>query len=441
MRKYKVDESKLNGLEIAIVGMDCRMPGADNVREFWENIVNGKDSISFFTNEEMEESGIDKALYSRENYVKAKGIINHCDRFDNRFFNYTPEEVLLMDPQLRVIHECVYHGLEDAGYLSYQYKGEVGVFLGNFTNYSWLSTLSSGCDNAVQKLLLGSLNDINNFSSRVAYNLNLRGPAISVETACSTSLVAVHLACQSLLAGDCDMAVAGGVSITVPIKEGYLYEEGMIYSEEGHCHAFSKDADGSVFSDGAGVVVLKTLENAIRDNDNIYAVIKGSSINNDGSDKAGFSAPSVNGEARAVRSAMYAAQVSPEDIGYIETHGTATQIGDPIEIEALTKAFHTTKRNYCALGSVKTNIGHTNNAAGVAGIIKAALALKNKLIPASLHFSEPNDKIDFENSPFYVNTEAKEWKYSGKCRCECFWYRWYERSCYFRGSSRVYCRG
>ena len=416
MRKYKVDESKLNGLEIAIVGMDCRMPGADNVREFWENIVNGKDSISFFTNEEMEESGIDKALYSRENYVKAKGIINHCDRFDNRFFNYTPEEVLLMDPQLRVIHECVYHGLEDAGYLSYQYKGEVGVFLGNFTNYSWLSTLSSGCDNAVQKLLLGSLNDINNFSSRVAYNLNLRGPAISVETACSTSLVAVHLACQSLLAGDCDMAVAGGVSITVPIKEGYLYEEGMIYSEEGHCHAFSKDADGSVFSDGAGVVVLKTLENAIRDNDNIYAVIKGSSINNDGSDKAGFSAPSVNGEARAVRSAMYAAQVSPEDIGYIETHGTATQIGDPIEIEALTKAFHTTKRNYCALGSVKTNIGHTNNAAGVAGIIKAALALKNKLIPASLHFSEPNDKIDFENSPFYVNTEAKEWKYSGKCR-------------------------
>ena len=191
-----------------------------------------------------------------------------------------------MDPQLRVIHECVYHGLEDAGYPPYRYKGEVGVFLGNFTNYSWLNTLSAGGDNAVQKLLLGSLNDINNFSTRVAYNLNLRGPAISVETACSTSLVAVHLACQSLLAGDCDMAVAGGVSITVPIKEGYLYEEGMIYSKDGHCHAFSNDANGSVFSDGAGVVVLKILENAIRDNDNIYAVIKGSSINNDGSDKA-----------------------------------------------------------------------------------------------------------------------------------------------------------
>lgn len=416
MGKYKVDESKLTGLEIAIVGMDCRMPGADNVREFWENIVNGKDCISFFTDEEMEESGIDRALYSRGNYVKAKGIINHCDRFDNQFFNYTPEEVSLMDPQLRVIHECVYHGLEDAGYPPYRYKGEVGVFLGNFTNYSWLNTLSAGGDNAVQKLLLGSLNDINNFSTRVAYNLNLRGPAISVETACSTSLVAVHLACQSLLAGDCDMAVAGGVSITVPIKEGYLYEEGMIYSKDGHCHAFSNDANGSVFSDGAGVVVLKILENAIRDNDNIYAVIKGSSINNDGSDKAGFSAPSVNGEARAVRSAMYMAQVFPEDIDYIETHGTATLIGDPIEVEALTKAFHTIKRNYCALGSVKTNIGHTNNAAGVAGIIKTALALKNKLIPPSLHFSEPNDKINFENSPFYVNTEAKKWKCSGKRR-------------------------
>ena len=205
-------------------------------------------------------------------------------------------------------------------------------------------------------------------------------------------------------------------SITVPIKEGYLYEEGMIYSKDGHCHAFSNDANGSVFSDGAGVVVLKILENAIRDNDNIYAVIKGSSINNDGSDKAGFSAPSVNGEARAVRSAMYMAQVFPEDIDYIETHGTATLIGDPIEVEALTKAFHTTKRNYCALGSVKTNIGHTNNAAGVAGIIKTALALKNKLIPPSLHFSEPNDKINFENSPFYVNTEAKKWKCSGKRR-------------------------
>lgn len=416
MKKYKVDESKLTGLEIAIVGMDCRMPGADNVWEFWENIINGKDCISFFNSEEMEESGISNALYSRDDYVKAKGIISHCDKFDNQFFNYTPEEVSIMDPQLRVIHECVYHGLEDAGYPSYRYKGEIGVFLGSFTNYSWLNTLSTSNYNAVQKLLLGSLNDINNFSTRVAYSLNLRGPAISVETACSTSLVTVHLACQSLLAGDCDMAVAGGVSITVPIKEGYLYEEGMIYSKDGYCHAFSKDANGSVFSDGVGVVVLKTLENAIRDSDNIYAVIKGSSINNDGSEKAGFSAPSVNGEARAVRNAMHAAQVSSEDIDYIETHGTATQIGDVVEIEALIKAFNTTKRNYCALGSVKTNIGHTNNAAGIAGIIKTALALKNKLIPPSLHFDKPNDKINFENSPFYVNTEAKEWKCSGKYR-------------------------
>lgn len=416
MRKYIVDKSKLNGFEIAIVGMDCRMPGADNIWEFWNNIVNGKDTISFFSDQEMEESGIDRSVYSQENYVKAKGIINNCDKFDNNFFNYTPEEVSLMDPQLRVIHECVYHGLEDAGYSSYKYKGDIGLFLGNFTNYSWLNTLSAAKDNAVQKLLLGSLNDINNFATRVAYDLNLRGPAVSVGTACSTSLVAVHLACQSLLAGDCDMAVAGGVSITVPIKEGYLYEEGMIYSKDGHCHAFSKDANGSVFSDGAGVIVLKTLDKAITDNDDIYAVIKGTAVNNDGSDKAGFTAPSVNGQARAVKNAMYAAQVRSDEIGYIETHGTATQIGDSIEVEALKKAFNTDKCNYCALGSVKTNIGHTNNAAGVAGIIKTALALKNKIIPPSLHFSEPNEKIDFKNSPFYVNTEAKEWKNFGKRR-------------------------
>lgn len=416
MKKYKVKESELTGLEIAIIGMDCKMPGADNVEEFWKNITEGKDCISFFTDKEMEESGIDKSLYTQENYVKAKGIIKNVDRFDNKFFNYTPEESSIMDPQLRIMHECVYHGLEDAGYLSYHYKGDIGVFLGNFTNYSWLNTLSANIDNAVQKLLLGSLNDINSFSTRVAYNLNLTGPAISVETACSTSLVATHLACQSLLAGDCDMAVAGGVSITVPIKEGYLYEEGMIYAKDGYCHAFANDASGSVFSDGAGVIVLKTLENAIRDNDNIYAVIKGTSINNDGLNKAGFSAPSVLGEARAIRNAIYAAQVKPEDIGYIETHGTATQLGDPIEIEALKKAFHTSKRNYCAIGSVKTNIGHTNNASGIAGIIKTALSLKNKVLTPSLHFQEPNDKIDFENSPFYVNTELKEWKSEGKVR-------------------------
>lgn len=416
MRKYLVDKTKLNGFEIAIVGMDCRMPGADNISEFWNNIVEGKDTISFFSDQEMEESGISKTVYSQENYVKAKGIINNCDKFDNIFFNYTPEEVSFMDPQLRVIHECVYHGLEDAGYSPFNYQGEIGLFLGNFTNYSWLNTLSSVGNNAVQRLLLGSLNDINNFATRVAYALNLKGPAISVETACSTSLVAIHLACQSLLSGDCDMAVAGGVSITVPIKEGYLYEDGMIYSKDGHCHAFSNDADGSVFSDGAGVVVLKMFDKAIADNDDIYAVIKGSAINNDGCDKAGFTAPSINGQARAIRNAIYAAKVRPEEIEYIETHGTATQIGDTIEVEALKKAFNVDKCGYCALGSVKSNIGHTNNAAGLAGIIKIALSLKSKIIPPSINFSEPNEKIDFKNSPFYVNTEAKEWKKYGNSR-------------------------
>ena len=410
MRKYLVDKSKLNGFEIAVIGMDCRMPGADNVQEFWNNIAEGRDTISFFSDQEMEESGISRAVYSQENYVKAKGIISDCDKFDNNFFNYTPEEVSLMDPQLRVIHECVYHGLEDAGYSSFDYDGEIGLFLGNFTNYSWLNTISASRNNAVQKLMLGSLNDINNFATRVAYSLNLKGPALSVETACSTSLVAVHLACQSLLSGDCDMAVAGGVSITVPFKEGYLYEEGMIYSKDGHCHAFSNDADGSVFSDGAGVVILKMLDKAIEDNDDIYAVIKGSAINNDGCDKAGFTAPSVNGQARAVKNAIYAAQVSPEDIDYVETHGTATQIGDPIEVEALKKAFDVNKSGYCAIGSVKSNIGHTNNAAGIAGIIKTALSLEKKIIPPSINFSGPNEKIDFENSPFYVNTEAKKWE-------------------------------
>ena len=405
-----VNKIETNGFEVAIIGMSGKFPRAENIEAYWNNIKNGVDCISFMSDQDLIEEGISESIIKNKNYIKAKGVLENLECFDNGFFNYTKEEAKFMDPQLRLLHECVYESIEDAGYTSKESDRNIGLFVGNMTNFNWLSNFSGEVTNAVDKLSIGTLNDSNTLSTRISYKLNLKGPSFTVQTACSTSIVSVHLACQSLISGECKIAVAGGVAIDLPKKNGYIYQEGMIYSKDGYCHSFDEEASGSVFGDGIGVVTLKLLEDAIADNDNIYAVIKGSAINNDGSEKPGFLAPSVNGEANVIKKALSAADVKAESISYVETHGTATTLGDPIEIEALKKAFNTKKKNYCAIGTVKTNIGHLNNASGIAGLIKTALCIKNRILPPSLHFNKPNSKIDFDNSPFYVNTEMKEWK-------------------------------
>jgi len=401
------------GLEIAVVGMSGRFPKAKNIKEFWENLRGGVDALSKFTDEELIEFGVDPNILSHPDYVKKKGSLNAIEDFDASFFGYTPKEASYMDPQFRLFHEVSYEALEDAGYASETYKGRIGLYAGNTQNLFWMGHLLPHMESPNDEFEIISLNDSNTFSTRVAYKLNLRGPALTVQTACSTSLVAIHIACQALIAGECNMALAGGASVVVPRKNGYLYKEGMLLSKGGACRAFDEEADGLVFGDGAGCVVLKMLDDAIRDDDHIYAVIKGSAINNDGNLKAGYTAPSPKGQMIAIRSAHHVAEVDPETITYVETHGAGSPLGDPIEFEGLKLAFNSEKRGFCALGSAKTNTGHLNQAAGVTGFIKTVLSLYNKELLPALHFKKANPKIDFENSPFYMNTELKQWERTG----------------------------
>ncbi|MEV3550992.1 SDR family NAD(P)-dependent oxidoreductase [Paenibacillus larvae] len=397
-----------NGLEVAVIGMSCRFPGARNVLEFWENLKNGKDCISFFTDEQLRQSGIEKELIDNPDYVRAKGIIGDAEMFEPSFFGYTPTEAALMDPQIRVFHECVWTALEDAGYDPKTYLRPIGLYAGSSNNIAWNArTLLS--DMEIDEFSKSMLSDKDLIAQLVAYKLNLTGPVYTVQAACATSLAAIHLACQSLIGGECDMALAGGVSITVPEQQGYLYYENMHESPDGRNRAFDADARGTVFSNGAGVAVLKMLEDAIADGDHIYAVIKGSAVTNDGSRKTGFTAPSPQGQAEVIKAALKVADVEPESIGYLEAHGTATPIGDPIEIEALKMAFQSKDKGFCQIGSVKTNIGHLDAAAGIAGFIKTVLTLKNRQIPPSLHYNEANPRIDFENSPFRVARHLHSW--------------------------------
>lgn len=410
-------EPQNNGLEIAIIGMAGRFPGAPTIDRFWQNIRNGVESISFFSNEELAAEGIDTQYLSNPKYVKAKGVLEDIEWFDASYFGYTPREAEVMDPQQRIFLECAVEALENAGYNSDVHKGLIGVYAGAGMNTYLLKNLYSNPD------LLRSVgdfetmigNDKDFLTTRVSYKLNLEGPSVAVQTACSTSLVAVCLACQSLLSGECDMVLAGGVSIPLPSKTGYLYQEGGILSADGHCRAFDARAKGTAFSGAAGIVVLKRLEDALHDKDSIYAVIKGSAINNDGSFKIGFTAPRVDGQAKAIKASQMMAEVNPSTITYIEAHGTGTPLGDPIEVAALTQVFNerTEKKGYCAIGSVKTNMGHADAAAGIAGLIKTVLMLEHKEIPPSLHYEAPNPKIDFENSPFYVNNVLKPWVVNG----------------------------
>ena len=399
------------GTEIAVIGMAGRFPGAANIDEFWENLVNGVESVSFFSDAELEEAGVEPSLSGAPDYVKANSLLERIEFFDSDFFGYNPSEADIMDPQLRIFHECAWTALEDAGYCPGTYDGLIGLFAGAGANFSWEARVQlSGKADILGKYAAFQLTNKDFLSLWVSYKLNLRGPAVIVQTACSTSLVAVHMACQDLLSGECDMALAGGVGLSHYSKAGYLYREGMIISPDGHNRTFDAKAKGTVSGNGVAVVVLKPLEDAIAHDDHIYAVVKGSSINNDGCRKVGFSAPSVEGQAEVIVAAQVMAEVKPGDISYIEAHGTATELGDPVEVQALKLAFNTVEKGSCALGSVKTNIGHLDAAAGAAGFIKTVLALKHRRIPPSLHFENPNPNIDFENSPFYVNTKLCEWK-------------------------------
>jgi len=412
--------NEINELDIAIIGLSGRFPKAKDIDSFWQNLKDGVESISVFSEQELLDLGISSNLLKNPNYVKAKPVISDIEMFDANFFGFSAKEAEDIDPQQRLFLESAWEVIESAGYDSEKYRGAIGVYAGISLNTYLLNNVYPNYDSedfvGGYKLMITSDKDF--LPTRVSYKLNLRGPAVNVQTACSTSLVAVHLACQSLLNGECNMALAGGVSIMVPQNTGYLYTEGMILSPDGHCRAFDAKAKGTIPGSGLGIVLLKRLEDAIADRDTIHAIIKGSAINNDGSVKVGYTAPSTEGQAAVIAQAQDVAEVDAESITYIEAHGTGTTLGDPIEIAALTKAFRKTtqKQNFCAIGSLKTNMGHMDAAAGVGGLIKTVLALKHKLIPPSLHFEEPSPQIDFANSPFYVNTTLSEWKSNGSPR-------------------------
>ncbi|WP_406096522.1 SDR family NAD(P)-dependent oxidoreductase [Kitasatospora purpeofusca] len=399
--------------QIAVVGMAGRFPGAPDVDSFWRNLEEGRESIEVLSEAGLRAAGVEPEVSGRDGYVRAKGMLAGADRFDAAFFGYNPREAEIMDPQHRVFLECAWEALESAGCVPEDFEGRIGVFAGAGMNTYLLHNVTANRrvfeSAGPYQTLLASDKDF--LATRVAYKLGLTGPAMSVQTACSTSLTAVHLACQSLLNGECDLALAGGVSIGSPLEQGYQYEPGGILSPDGHCRPFDASAGGTVPGNGVGVVVLRRLADARRDGDPVDAVVLGSAINNDGSLKAGYTAPSVDGQAAVVSEALAMAGVDAGSVGYVETHGTGTALGDPIELAALTRAFRedTEETGYCAIGSVKSNIGHLDAAAGVAALIKTVLALRHEAIPASLHFTKPNPELDLESGPFFVNDRLRPW--------------------------------
>ena len=400
--------------DIAIIGMSGRFPGAKNLNEFWENLINEKDVSVEFTAEELKANGIDPNILNDPNYVKRGMPLQDADKFDASFFGYLPKEAALMDPQHRIFLECAYAVLEDAGYVSEKYKGTIGVFGGVARNTYLVNNVITHPEyfKSIEDFTKGITQEKDFPATRVAYKLNLKGAAVNVQTACSSSGVAVHLACQNLLSGDNDMMLVGGGRIQPPVEAGHLHTEGHALSPDGYCRSFDADADGMVRGNGMAFIVLKKLEKAIADGDSIHAIIKSTAIGNDGSDKVGFTAPSVRGQATTIAKAYQKANINPETINYIEAHGTGTRIGDPIEIAALTQAFSrfTDKKNFCAISSVKSNIGHFDAGAGVAGIIKTVLSLKHGKLPTTLHFKQPNPQIDFKRTPFFVNDKLRRWE-------------------------------
>ncbi|MFI9237446.1 type I polyketide synthase [Streptomyces sp. NPDC053079] len=397
--------------DVAIIGMACRFPGASTVEAFWELLREGREAVRFPAEEELLSAGADPAELARPGFVRAVQGIEGIELFDAAHFGIPEDEAEMLDPQHRHFLQCALAALEDAGYDPGTHPGEIGVFAGAGMNTYLPGNLSdrytAGSSLGRYRLMLA--NDKDYLATRVCYKLDLRGPGVSVGTACSTSLVAVHLACLSLLSGECGTALAGAVHLRMPQDEGHLHQEGMIFSPDGHCRAFDADARGTVLGSGVGVVVLKPLADALADGDTVHAVIKGTAVTNDGSAKAGFTAPSVERQAATVREAQRVAGCPPETIGYVEAHGTGTPLGDPIEVSALNRAFGPTGAGRTVLGSVKTNVGHLDAAAGMAGLIKAVLMLRHRTFVPSLHFRTPNPDIDFAAGPFRVGAATVPW--------------------------------
>ncbi len=410
------EDGNLTGA-VAIIGMNGRFPGADNMDEFWQNLYNGVESVKFFNRDELVRMGIDEYLLDNPRFVAADAILDGMDLFDAAFFDYSAREAEIMDPQHRQFLESAWEVLESAGYNSELYKGRIAVYAGaNLSGYMIRNLYSNpGLVENVGTFKIMIANSQDFLATRVSYKMNLTGPSVNVNTLCSSSMVAVHMACQNLQNYSCDIALAGGVSFQISRNEAFFYQEGGIGSGDGHCRAFDSRANGTVSGSGLAVVVLKRLEDAIADGDYIHAVIRGTGLNNDGSEKNSYTAPNADGQAECIAEAIAMSGVDPETITYIDAHGTGTDLGDPIEISALTKAYraYTRKKQFCAIGSVKTNIGHLVTAGGLASLVKTVLAMKHRALPPSLNFEEPNPKIDFVNSPFYINHKLTKWESEG----------------------------
>ena len=420
MHSRDVDENPRDSLAIAIIGMSCRLPGATDIYQFWKNLRDGISSIRSFSKEELLAAGVGEDLLEQQNYVRAGAPLHHVQEFDADFFSIPAFEASILDPQHRLLLECAWETLESAGYANKQERGVVGVFAGSSNSQYFLDNVQHHPDiiaNAGTEAI-ALANEKDYLCSRLAYHLDLRGPAVSVQTACSTSLVSVHLACQSLLGGECDMALAGGVSIFGAEPRGYLFHEGGVMSPDGHCRPFNANSNGTVFGDGLGMVLLKPLEKALEDGDHIHAVILGSATNNDGNDKHGFSVPSVSGQAGAISAALDAADVDPASISYVEAHGTGTLFGDLMEVRALMQAYHSTATptQRCQVGSLKGNVGHLNVASGIASLIKTALALENRHIPTSPHSLEESPHLTTASERFSFSAMGKEWSSAGPRR-------------------------
>ncbi|BFM41379.1 hypothetical protein CFS9_00200 [Flavobacterium sp. CFS9] len=396
------------GLEIAIIGMSCHVPGANDWRTFWNNISKGEESVYTLSEEELLKRGFVKNETGKNSHIPVIAEVGHKGSFDAAFFGFTPYEAALMSPVHRMFLQSAWEALEDAGCLS---ESAISIYAGSGGDLPWKAHVVLNSDGSkLDPLTLDFITNKDHLPTLTSYKLNLTGPSFSINTACSTSLSAVHLACRGLLFGEAKVALAGGISLMLEPRSGYEYKEGSIYSKDGHCRAFDKEATGTIGSEGVGIVILKRLEEAIEDKDHIYAVIKGSAATNDGNRKVGYTAPSIEGEMECIRLAHKMAGISPDTVSYVEAHGTGTTLGDPIEVEALNMAFENNKEHNCLLGSVKNNIGHTDTAAGVIGLIKTALSLKYRQIPGTINYSNPNPKINFNEGPFYVQKELQKWE-------------------------------
>jgi phthiocerol/phenolphthiocerol synthesis type-I polyketide synthase E len=413
-------EQQTGEFDVAIIGIAGRFPGADDLAAFWENLRAGRETITHFSDDELRAAGVPDAVLADPSYVKSAGRLRDVQHFDAGFFGYSPREAEILEPAQRLFLECAWEAMESAGYAPERVQGRVGVYAGTgHPGYTENHVLPNAELMAAIGPMQAGLSSGKDFiATRTAYKLGLRGPAVSVQTACSTSLVAVHLAVQSLLSGESDMALAGGSSIAIPQVSGYLHAPGSIVSPDGHCRAFDAQSAGTLSGSGVGVIVLKRLADALADGDTVRAVIKGSAINNDGASRVAFTAPGVEGQSAVISEALAAADVHPDTIGYVEAHGSGTDLGDTIEIAALTRAWraHTDRTGFCAVGAVKSNLGHLDAAAGIAGLIKTVLALEHGELPPTVHFSAPNPKLGIESSPFFVSAELRPWTTDGHPR-------------------------